>query len=197
MPQLPRLGMIFQYSFYTSIEKIMNKIKVAVLVTDGFEQSEFEEPVKALKKANVQVDVISLKKGTIKAWKNGNWGEKVKVNKTVKNAKAKNYDALLLPGGVMNPDKLRRDKNAVDFVKGFYTSNKPIAAICHGPWTLAEAGITRGMRMTSFPSIKTDLINSGARWINKKVVTDKWLTTSRDPADLPAFCKRIVKEFLK
>jgi protease I len=175
----------------------MHKKKIAVLVADGFEKSEFEKPVKALKKEGAQIDVVSLKTGNIKAWKNGDWSGKIKTDKTVKKANAKDYDALLLPGGVMNPDKLRRNKDAVKFVSAFYKLNKPIAAICHAPWTLVEAGILKGMRLTSFPSLKTDIINAGAHWENKKVVTDKWLTTSRDPDDLPAFCKQIVKEFSK
>jgi protease I len=175
----------------------MKKKKIAVLMTDGFEKSEFEKPVVALKKAGAEIEIVSLKKGAIKGWKNGDWDGKVKSDRAVKTAFAKNYDALLLPGGVMNPDKLRRDKDAVKFVSGFYKQGKPIAAICHGPWTLAEAGILKGMTMTSFPSLKTDLTNAGAHWKDKKVITDKWLTTSRNPKDLPAFCKQIIKEFLK
>ena len=171
--------------------------KVAVLVTDGFEESEFVQPVEALKKAGAAVELIALKSGTVKAWANKNWGEEYQVDKTVADANSHDYDGLLLPGGVMNPDKLRMDKDAVTFVGGFFDDEKPIAAICHGPWTLIETGELKGRTLTSYPSLKTDLINAGANWVNEEVVVDNGLVTSRDPKDLPAFCKKMVEEFME
>lgn len=172
---------------------ISNK-KIAVLVTHGFEQSEFEQPVKAIKDGHGVLDVVSLQKGKVKGWSNGNWGAEFEVNKTVQEVSASDYDALVLPGGVMNPDKLRMDKDAVAFVKGFITAHKPVAAICHGPWTLIETGELNGRNVTSYPSIKTDLVNAGAMWTDQEVVVDNGLVTSRDPRDLPAFCKKMIEE---
>lgn len=163
-------------------------------MADGFEQSEFEKPIEALINAHVTLDVVSLHSGRVKGWKHKEWGDEFEVNKTVSEAKAEDYDALVLPGGVMNPDQLRMNKEAVAFVKSFCDSGKPIAAICHGPWTLIEAGFVKGKKMTSFPSIKTDLINAGAEWVDEEVVTDHGLVTSRKPDDLPAFCKKMLEE---
>lgn len=174
--------------------KDLNDKKVAVLVTDGFEQSELEQPVQALKDAGAQVSIISLKAGTIKAWKEKNWGEEINVDKTVDEVGAQDYDALLLPGGVMSPDKLRMNEQAVAFVGGFFENNKPVAAICHGPWTLIETGELKGRTVTSYPSLKTDLINAGANWVDKEVVVDKGLVTSRNPGDLPAFIRKMLEE---
>lgn len=168
--------------------------KVAVLAANGFEQSEFEEPVKALKEAGAEVTIVSLKSGKIKGWKDKNWGDEFDVDKTVDEVDAKDYDALVLPGGVMNPDQLRQNTDAVAFVGGFFENNKPIAAICHGPWTLIETGELDGRKMTSYPSIKTDLINAGVQWVDEEVVVDNGLVTSRNPNDLPAFCKKMVEE---
>lgn len=168
--------------------------KVAVLATDGFEQSEFVQPIEALRKAGAQVDVISLKSGTIKGWKDKDWGDEFDVDKTVDEVDARDYDALVLPGGVMNPDKLRMDDKAVSFVGGFFEDNKPVAAICHGPWTLIETGELKGRTLTSFPSIRTDLVNAGATWVDEEVVVDNGLVTSRNPNDLPAFCKKMLEE---
>ena len=168
--------------------------KVAVLATDGFEQSELEQPVAALKDAGAEVHIVSLKSGAIKGWKEGNWGDEVKVDKTVADAQAGEYDGLVLPGGVMNPDKLRADEKAVAFVNSFFEDKKPIAAICHGPWTLIETGKLKGRTVTSYPSLKTDLKNAGAEWEDKEVVVDMGLVTSRNPNDLPAFCKKMVEE---
>ncbi|WP_333863470.1 type 1 glutamine amidotransferase domain-containing protein [Chitinophaga sp.] len=168
--------------------------KVAVLVANGFEESEFTEPVAALKNAGAQVTVVSLEPGKVKAWAEKNWGGEYEVNETVDRASSENYDALVLPGGQMNPDFLRANEEAVRFVKGFMEEAKPIAAICHGPWTLIEAGAVRGRKMTSYHSIKTDLINAGADWIDQEVVTDNGLVTSRSPKDLPAFCAKMVEE---
>ncbi len=176
------------------MEKKLKDKKVAILATDGFELSEFLKPLEALKDAGATVEVVSLKGGKIKAWDNGNWGESYYVDKTIKEVSAENYDALVLPGGVMNPDKLRMDKQAVNFVKSFLWDEKPIAAICHGPWTLVETGELRGRKLTSYPSLKTDIINAGAEWVDEEVVVDIGLVTSRRPDDLPAFCEKMIEE---
>lgn len=175
------------------MEKLSSK-KVAVLATDGFEQSELEQPVQALKEAGAQVDIVSLKSGSIKGWDQDNWGKEIPVDRTIDNVKATDYDALVLPGGVMNPDKLRVDQGAVDFVKAFMDAGKPVAAICHGPWTLVEAGVLQGRTVTSWPSLKTDIQNAGGNWVDEEVVTDNGLVTSRKPADLPAFCRKMIEE---
>ncbi len=171
--------------------------KVAVLVADGFEQSEFEVPIKALIDASIILDVVSIDSGKVKAWKDGNWAQEFEVNKTLDTSISADYDALLLPGGVMNPDRLRNNKKAIEFVKGFCEENKPIAAICHGPWTLIETGYVKGKKMTSFPSIKSDLLNAGANWIDEEVVVDQGWVTSRGPKDLKAFCQKMIEEFLE
>jgi protease I len=171
-----------------------NDKRVAVLVTNGFEQSEFEKPVEALKKENIRVDIISLKKEKIKGWKEKNWGDEFSVDYAVSEANAGNYDALLLPGGVMNPDSLRSNADVISFVKHFFDQNKPIAAICHGPWTLIETGKLKGRKVTSYQSIKTDLKNAGAIWTDEEVVVDNGLVTSRSPKDLPAFCEKMIEE---
>ncbi len=172
---------------------IQNK-KVAVLATDGFEQSELQKPVEALKEAGATVEIISLKSGSIKGWDEKDWGDEISVDKTVDSVKASDYDALVLPGGVMNPDTLRTNKDAVSFVGDFMTAKKPVAAICHGPWTLVEAGALKGRKVTSWPSLKTDIENAGGTWVDEEVVTDNGLVTSRKPADLPAFCKKMIEE---
>jgi protease I len=173
--------------------QLINK-KVAVLVANGFEESEFTEPVKALKESGATVEVISLKAGEVKAWSNKEWGNSYPVDKVISDVDAKDYDALVLPGGVMNPDLLRVNEEVVGFVAGFFDDGKPIAAICHGPWTLIETGELKGRSLTSYPSIKTDLINAGADWVDQEVVVDNGLVTSRSPKDLPAFCKKMVEE---
>lgn len=175
------------------MEKVKGK-KVAVLATDGVEQSEFEQPVQALKEAGVQVEIISIKSGHIKAWDMKNWGKEIAVDKTVDQVKATDYDALVLPGGVMNPDKLRMNQDAVQFTKDFMTAGKPVAAICHGPWLLVEAAVVKGKTLTSYPSLQTDIKNAGGNWVDQEVVTDKGLVTSRNPNDLPAFCKKMLEE---
>lgn len=169
--------------------------KIAILATDGFEQVELTEPKKALENAGATTHVISPKDGKIKGWKFTEWGDSVKVDKTLDQAKPEEYDALVLPGGVMNPDHLRTDLKAVDFVRRFAQSGKSVAAICHGPWTLIEAGVVRGKTMTSWPSIRTDLKNAGAHWVDQEVVVDGQFITSRKPDDIPAFCGKII-EFL-
>ncbi len=176
------------------MEKKLNGKKVAILATDGFEQSELQEPHKALLNHGAKVDIISLKKGKIKGWKDKNWGDEVEANVSIDEAKSGNYDALVLPGGVMNPDKLRMNRDVVNLVTDFLEQGKPIAAICHGPWTLIETNKIKGRKMTSYESIKTDLINAGVKWVDEEVVVDKGLVTSRTPKDLPAFCKKMVEE---
>ncbi len=168
--------------------------KVAVLATDGFEQSELEQPVKALRDAGATVEIVSLKSGKIKGWDQKDWGNEVSVDKTLDEVSASDYDALVLPGGQMNPDLLRVEPKAVAFAKAFMEAKKPIGAICHGPWLLVEADVVRGRKMTSYKSIQTDLKNAGAIWSDEEVVTDQGLVTSRQPEDLPAFCKKLIEE---
>ncbi len=174
--------------------ELRNK-RVAALVEHGFEQSELIEPKKALEAAGAKVDIVSPQAGKVKGWTHKNWGDEVAVDRSLDSAKADQYDALLLPGGVMSPDKLRANKAAVQFVKGFVEANKPIAAICHGPWTLIEAGATKGRRMTSWPSLATDLRNAGAQWVDEECVVDGGLVTSRKPDDIPAFNRKMIEEF--
>ncbi|CAN5853998.1 type 1 glutamine amidotransferase domain-containing protein [soil metagenome] len=169
--------------------------KVAILVADGFEQVELTKPKQALEEAGAQTHIVSLKSGQVKGWDDTDWGDKFEVDVTLDNAKADDYNALLLPGGVMNPDHLRQNDKAVAFVKAFFEQHKPVAAICHGPWTLIEAGVVKGRKMTSFASIQTDLKNAGANWVDEEVVTDQGLVTSRKPDDIPAFNKKMVEEF--
>jgi protease I len=179
-----------------------NKLKgmrVAILATQGVEQVELTSPKKALEKAGAIVHVISphkyIKGGRIKAWNLTDWGDSIKVDVNLSNAKVTSYDALHLPGGVMNPDFLRMDSDAVNFVRHFWETGKPVASICHGPWMLVEAGVVRGRTLTSWPSLKTDLRNAGATWVDEEVVEDKGLVTSRNPKDLPAFNKAIIDLF--
>ena len=166
--------------------------KVAILATEGFEQVELTEPKKALEEAGATTEVISLKPGQIKGWKFTEWGDSVAVDKVVSDAKIDDYDLLLLPGGVQNPDKLRLDKKAVAFAKNFLESGKPVGAICHAAWTLIEADVVEGRKMTSWPSLQTDLKNAGATWVDEESVVDSNLITSRKPDDLPAFNKRLI-----
>ena len=173
----------------------LNNVRVAILATDGFEQSELLEPRRALDEAGARTEVVSLKSGTIKGWNHKEWGETVAVDKTVDSVDANNYDALLLPGGVMNPDNLRMNSKAVAFVKAFFDAKKPVAAICHGPWTVIEAGAAKGRTMTSWPSLKTDIQNAGGSWVDREAVVDGNLVTSRNPKDIPAFNREIAKLF--
>jgi protease I len=169
--------------------------KVAILVTDGFEQSELLEPRKALDEAGATTKVVSPAGERAKGWNHKEWGNDVPVDVPLDSAKADEFDALLLPGGVMNPDQLRMNPKAVEFVKHFTSAGKPVAAICHGPWTLIEAGAVRGRTMTSWPSLKTDLKNAGANWVDKEVVNDQGLVTSRKPDDIPAFNREMIRLF--
>ncbi len=177
------------------MDKQLNNTKVAILATDGFEQSELFEPKKALEDAGAEVKIVSLKSGEIKGWDEDDWGKTVKVDITIDEANADDFDALQLPGGVMNPDKLRMNEKAVSFVKAFFTAGKPVAAICHAPWTLIEADVVDGRTITSWKSLKTDLENAGAKWVDQEVVTDNGLVTSRNPDDLPAFKDKMIEEF--
>lgn len=172
----------------------LNKKIVAILATNGFEESELTSPKKALEEAGADVHIVSLDKGKIKSWKNGNWGSEFSVDKTLDEVSHADYNALVLPGGVINPDLLRREDKAVRFVRSFFKNHKPVAAICHAPWLLAEADVLEGRKVTSFHSIKTDIINAGANWVNEEVVVDEGLVTSRNPNDLPAFNAKLVEE---
>jgi protease I len=174
--------------------ELTNK-RVAILVADGFEQIELTSPREALDKAGARTDIVSPVAGEVQGMHHDKPGDKLKVEVLLDKADAGQYDALLLPGGVMNPDTLRMNPAAVEFVRAFIDAGKPIAAICHGPWTLIETGVTRGRRMTSWPSVKTDLVNSGAEWVDEEVVVDRGLVTSRKPDDLPAFNRKMVEEF--
>jgi protease I len=169
--------------------------KVAILATDGFEQSELTQPLQALKAEGAQVEVVSPHGGEIQGMKHHEKGDKIKVDRELAQARPETYDALVLPGGVANPDELRTKPDAVAFVRHFFDAQKPIASICHGPWTLVEAGVVKGLEMTSWPSLKTDLTNAGARWVDKEVVADSGIVSSRKPDDLPAFCRKMVEEF--
>lgn len=169
--------------------------RVAALATHGFEQDELLKPQKALEDAGAKVDVVSPESGKIRGWKHKEWGDQVNVDRTLDEAKPGDYDALLLPGGVMNPDRLRMDPKAVQFVKRFFDDGKPIAVICHGPWTMIEAAVVRDVTMTSWPAVKTDLINAGARWVDKEVVVDRGIVSSRKPDDIPAFNRKMIEEF--
>ena len=169
--------------------------KVAILATDGFEQSELLEPRKALDEAGATTQVVSPAGKKIKGWDQKDWGKEVSVDVPLDAANAEEFDALLLPGGVMNPDQLRMNPTAVQFVKQFTDAGKPVAAICHGPWTLVEAGAVRGRTMTSWPSLKTDLKNAGASWVDKEVVNDQGVVTSRRPDDIPAFNREMIRLF--
>jgi protease I len=171
--------------------------RVAILATDGFEQSELLEPRKALDAAGAETNVIAPMNGDIRGWNHKDWGERVQVNLAVRNANPSDYDGLVLPGGVMNPDALRMQSQAVSFVKSFFEAGKPVAAICHGPWTIVECGAARGHLMTSWPSLKTDIINAGGEWVDQEVVVDANLVTSRKPDDLPAFNREMIALFAR
>jgi protease I len=167
--------------------------KIAILATDGFEQAELIDPRKALNNAGATTVVIAPKNGEIKGWNKKDWGQAVKVDQVLTDANPNSYDALVLPGGVMNPDNLRMDPAAVNFVRQFVSTGKPVAAICHGPWTLVEAGALKGKTVTSWPSLKTDIKNAGGTWVDQSVVTDGQFIFSRKPDDIPAFNKAIIE----
>jgi protease I len=169
--------------------------KVAILAADMFERVELEKPRRALEDAGAKTEVVSIHEGEIKGFDHFEPASMVKVDKTVEAVSADDYDALMIPGGVGNPDQLRGDENAVAFVQDFRTSKKPIAAICHGPWVLVEAGIARGRTLTSWPTLRTDIRNAGGNWVDKKVVVEEGIVTSRKPDDIPAFNEKMIEEF--
>ena len=173
----------------------LNGKKVVALFTDGVEQVEFTEPKQALEQAGARVTVVAPQSGTVKAWNAKDWGAEIPVDLALDEARADDFDALLLPGGVMNPDTLRADPRAVRFVKQFFDARKPVAAICHGPWTLVEADVVQGRTLTSYPSLRTDIRNAGGNWVDQEVVVDRGLVTSRNPKDIPAFNRKMIEEF--
>ena len=170
-------------------------LRVAILITDGFEQVEVTEPREALDQAGAETQIVSPKPAEVRGWNFTDWGRTLPVEVKLDQARPQDFDALLLPGGVINPDKLRIEPKAVAFVKSFFDAGKPVAAICHGPWTIIEAGGARGRRMTSWPSLKTDLKNAGAEWVDQEAVADGNLITSRKPDDIPAFNRAMLKLF--
>src|ERR671933_1478811 len=169
--------------------------KIAFLATDMVEQVELTEPWQALEQAGAELELVSLEEGEIQGFNHYDKGGSFKVDKTVEEVMASDYDALVLPGGVGNPDNLRQNENAVSFVRDFFEQGKPVAAICHGSWTLVEAGVVRGRTLTSWPSLKTDIRNAGGNWVDEEVHVDNGLVTSRRPDDLPAFCAKMIEEF--
>lgn len=176
-------------------EKRLTGKKVAILVADGFEQIELTEPREALEAAGATTEIVSPAENEVQGWNHDEKGDLFTVDMPLKRARSDDYDALLLPGGVKNPDQLRMLTRAVEFIDGFFATGKPVAAICHAPWTLIETEVLKGRRITSWPSLKTDLVNAGADWVDREVVVDSGLVTSRKPADLPAFNKKMIEEF--
>ncbi|HEX6385282.1 MAG TPA: type 1 glutamine amidotransferase domain-containing protein [Anaerolineae bacterium] len=169
--------------------------KVAILVENGFEQEELTRPRAALEEAGAQTHIVSPAWETVKGWDHTDWGDKFSVDVKLSDADPDEYDALLLPGGVMNPDQLRRNENALQFVRAFFEEGKPVAAICHAPWTFVDAGLVEGRKLTSYHSLQTDLKNAGAEWVDQEVVVDNGLVTSRNPDDIPAFNRKMIEEF--
>ncbi len=172
-------------------------VKVAILVEDGFEQVELEEPRKALDEAGAKTSIVSPRTPKVRGWKHTEWGDSLDVDVPLDRANANDFDALHLPGGVMNPDRLRMNPNAVAFVKAFFDAKKPVGVICHGPWTILEAGVARGRKMASWPSVKTDIRNAGAEWVDEEAVVDGNLVSSRKPQDIPAFNKAMIELFAR
>lgn len=170
-------------------------LKVAILVANGFEQVELLEPRRAVDKAGATTSVVSPESESVRSWNFTQWGETLLVDVQLDRARAEDFDALLLPGGVMNPDALRTQPKAIEFVRAFFDARKPVAVICHGPWTIIEAGAARGRRIASWPSLKTDLRNAGAEWVDEEVVTDQNLVSSRKPGDIPAFNQAVIALF--
>jgi protease I len=179
----------------TMAKKDLTGKRVAILVDEGFEQVELSKPRKALDKIGAQTKVVSPQEGQVRGWNMKRWGKSVAVDVPLESADPAQFDALLLPGGVMNPDKLRINPKAVEFVKHFFETGKPVAAICHAPWTLVEADVVRERTLTSWPSLKTDIKNAGGNWVDEEVVTDMGLVTSRKPDDIRAFNKKMIEEF--
>lgn len=179
----------------TTVATSLQGKRIAILVEKGFEQIELTEPRKALIEAGAGTDVVSPVSGSVKGWNFTDWGDEVPVDVTLDKANPDHYDGLVLPGGVMNPDKLRINPRALEFIKAFFEARKPVAAICHAPWTLIDAGVVSGRKITSYPSLATDLRNAGANWVDSEVVVDNGLVTSRNPDDLPAFTSKMIEEF--
>jgi protease I len=177
------------------MDQQLNGKKVAILVENGFEQVEMTEPRKALQEAGAQTQIVSPVQGRVKGWNHTEWGDSFPVDVPLENARPDDFDALMLPGGVMNPDKLRMNPKAVQFVRAFFDAGKPIAAICHAPWSLVEADVVRGRTLTSWPSLRTDIRNAGGHWVDQEVVTDNGVVTSRKPEDIPAFNRKMIEEF--
>jgi protease I len=173
----------------------LKALRVAILIEDGFEQVEMVEPRKALEQAGAEAVIVSPRNEEVRGWNSKQWGDKFPVDISLERAQAASFDALLLPGGVMNPDRLRMQPKAVEFVKAFFDAGKPVAVICHGPWTIIEAGVARGRRIASWPSLKTDLRNAGAEWVDQEAVVDGNLVSSRKPDDIPAFNKAMLDVF--
>ncbi len=173
----------------------LNGKTIAILVAEGFEQVEMTEPRKALEEAGAHTVLISPSGPSVRAWQHTEWGDTFRVDLVLDSANPEDYAGLLLPGGVMNPDHLRMNSKAVHFVRSFFESGKPIAAICHGPWMLAEADVIKGLSLTSYPSIRSDLLNAGAKWFDSEVVVDNGVVTSRKPDDIPAFNRKMIEEF--
>jgi len=173
---------------------MLNGRKIAILVAEGFEQSEMTEPRKALEQAGAETEIVSPAKGEVQGWNHFDKAERFHVDVPLEEAQVEHYDALLLPGGVVNPDQLRMHPKAVQFARQFVEAGKPVGVICHGPWTLIEAGVVKGRTLTSWPSLKTDLVNAGAKWVDQEVVADRGLVSSRKPADLPAFSRKLIEE---
>lgn len=177
------------------MQKNLNGKKVAILVENGFEQEELTKPREALIQSGAQALIVSPVEGKVRGWNHKEWGDEFPVDIPLSQANSGDFDALLLPGGVMNPDRLRMNTAAVAFVKEFFAANKPVASICHGPWILIDAGVLNGRTVTSWPSLREDLKNAGARWVDSEVVVDNGLVTSRKPADIPAFNEKMIEEF--
>jgi protease I len=179
------------------MEGQLEGLRIAAVVEEGFEKIELVGPMSTLMEAGAMVDIISPRRDRARSWSQGNWSEEFKVDVPLAEADPQKYDALLLPGGVRNPDRLRRNEDAWRFVRAFFTAGKPVAAICHAPWTLIDAGVIDGRRMTSYPSLQTDLKNAGAKWVDEEVVVDRGLITSRGPKDIPAFNQAMISEIVK
>lgn len=176
---------------------ILNDLKVAILITDGFEQVEMTQPRQALDEAGARTQIVSPKDAKVKAWRFTEWGDDFRVDVPLRKARPDDYGALLLPGGVLNPDTLRMQPEAVAFVRAFFDADKPVATICHGPWTIIEAGVARGRRIASWPSLRTDLRNAGAEWMDQEAVVDGNLVSSRKPDDIPAFNREMIALFAR
>lgn len=176
-------------------QRTLDGLTIAILATDGYEQAELTEPRKALDAAGADTEVVSPKQGKVRSWKSKEWGEEVAVDRSLEEADPEDYDALLLPGGVINADALRMQPKAVAFVKAFFEAGKPVGVICHGPWAIIEAGCVRGHKLTSWPSLKTDITNAGGEWVDEEVVVDGNLVSSRKPDDIPAFNRELINLF--